>query len=235
MRFKAIFILSIVAVMFVVSSCSERDSVKVREKQKSDGKTEILDASKKNVDIAAEKIKTINNLKDAYKGEVTASTKYAAYSKKAREEGYLRIALLFEAVSKSESIHAINHKDALEELGEKPYEFKPEYEVKSTKENLEESIKGEANEVDNMYPDFIRTANNGAVNIALLTFNYAYRTEQKHKPMYENALNKLNAGQENTLPDKYWVCSTCGNTYDSQPQKRCSLSMTPSDRLMVIQ
>lgn len=53
MRSKAIFILSIAAMMFVVSSCSERDSVKVKDKQKSDGKTEILDASKKNVDVTA--------------------------------------------------------------------------------------------------------------------------------------------------------------------------------------
>jgi rubrerythrin len=86
-----------------------------------------------------------------------------------------------------------------------------------------------------MYPDFIRTANDGAVNIALLTFNYAYKTEQKHKPIFQNALEMLNSGKEAGLPDKYWVCPTCGNTYDTQPPKRCSLSMTPSERFIAIQ
>jgi len=177
---------------------------------------------------------TIKNIKSAIIGETTASAKYAAYAKQARKEGYNKIALLFEAASKSENIHAYNHRSALEQLGEKMDKVTPKYEVKTTKQNLNDAIKGESYEVDTMYPDFIKTANEEGVNIAMLSFNYAFQTEKKHKAMYQNALEKLFAGQEKSLSDLYMVCTTCGNTYDSMAPKRCGISMTPRERFLTI-
>lgn len=190
-----------------------------------------------NFNFAFEKkdaVKTVENLKAAITGETTASAKYAAYAEKAKQEGYLNIALLFEAASKSENIHAGNHIAALEQLGETMGKITPDFKVKSTKENLEDAINGESYEVATMYPDFIKTANDGKVNIALISFNYAYQTEKKHKDLYREALDKLNNKQENTLPAKYYVCSTCGNTYPGDAPKRCGISMTPSDRFYTI-
>ncbi|MFA6598545.1 MAG: rubrerythrin family protein [Ignavibacteriaceae bacterium] len=178
---------------------------------------------------------TVENLKAALLGETTASAKYAAYAKKAEEEGYKNIALLFKAASKSESIHAGNHKAALEQLNAKLDKIEPKFEVKSTKANLQDAIKGESYEVATMYPDFIKKANEEKVNIALLTFNYAYQTEKKHKVLYQNALDNLNTGKEKTMPNKYMVCSTCGNTYDGEAPARCGISMTPKDRFYTIQ
>ena len=86
-----------------------------------------------------------------------------------------------------------------------------------------------------MYPDFIKKANEEKVNIALLTFNYAYQTEKKHKVLYQNALDNLNTGKEKTMPNKYMVCSTCGNTYDCEAPARCGISITPKDRFYTIQ
>ena len=90
---------------------------------------------------------TIENLKDALTGETTASAKYLAYSKKAKEEGFNKIALLFEAASKSEKVHANNHKAVLQQLDVKVGKIEPKFEVKSTKENLEDAINGESYEV----------------------------------------------------------------------------------------
>ena len=53
---------------------------------------------------------TIDNMQSAYKGEMTATAKYEAFSKKAQEEGLHSIAVLYNAVSVAESIHARNHK-----------------------------------------------------------------------------------------------------------------------------
>ena len=178
---------------------------------------------------------TINNLKDALTGETTASAKYLAYSKKAKEEGYNKIALLFEAASKAEGIHANNHRAVLEQLNVKVDKIEPKFEVKSTKENLEDAIKGESYEVASMYPGFIKTAQDGNVNLALISFNYAYQTEKKHKAMYQNALEKLNNNKENTLSSLYMVCTTCGNTYDGEAPQRCGISMTPRERFLTIQ
>jgi len=177
---------------------------------------------------------TVTNLKAAFEGESTASAKYAAYAKKAKTEGFLKVALLFEAASKAENIHAKNHSAVLEQLGEAAPKVTPKFDVKSTKENLQDAISGEGYEVTTMYPGFLKTSEEGNVTLATISFSYAYKTEQKHLALYKNALEQLNAGKEKTLAAQYYVCSTCGNTYDGTAPKRCGISMTPSERFILI-
>lgn len=178
---------------------------------------------------------TVENLKAGITGETTASAKYAAYAAKAREEGLVNVALLFEAASKSEAIHAGNHRAVLEQMGETMEEVKPKYEVKSTEENLKDAIKGESYEVATMYPKFIRAANTSKSSAALLSFNYAYQTEQKHKALYEKALAAVKENKVDALPTTYLVCPTCGNTYDVQAPGRCGFCMTSRDRFTTVQ
>ena len=180
------------------------------------------------------KSQTVDNLKAAITGETTASAKYLAYSKKAKEEGLDKIAKLFEATSKSEGIHANNHRAVLEQLGIKMDEVTPKYEVKSTKENLQDAIGGETYEVTSMYPDFIKVAKEENVTLAGISFNYAYQTEKNHNELYKNALDKLNNKQESSLASNYFVCSTCGNTYAGEAPNRCGISMTSKDRFISI-
>ncbi len=177
---------------------------------------------------------TVSNLAAAYTGETTASAKYAAYAKKAQDEGFAQIALLFKATSASEKIHAANHKAVLEDMGEVVPEVKPQYTVRTTQENLTDAITGETYEITTMYPDFLTAANEADNQLALTSLNYAYRTEQRHKPLYEKALVALQNNQVKTLSALYYVCPTCGNTYDSAPPKRCRVSMTNSDRFIKI-
>jgi rubrerythrin len=185
--------------------------------------------------FAKEQSKTIANIKSAIIGETTASEKYAAYSKKAKEEGFTKIALLFEAASRSESIHANNHRAVLEQLGVKMDDFKTDHKVKTTKENLEDAYKGESYEVSTMYPNFLKIAQKEKVNFALISFNYAFQTEKKHQALYKNAIDQLKAGKDKDLAFKYMVCLTCGNTYDGEAPSRCGISMTPKERFVTIQ
>lgn len=180
--------------------------------------------------------KTVNfqNMQDAYKGESTASAKYAAYSKKAEEEGYHEIAMLFSAASKSEKIHANNHKSVLSESGQKVPEIKPEFTVNSTKENLNDAIAGEGYEVKTMYPEFLTNANATGNQLAMVSLNYAYKTEQKHKVFYEKALVALEGKTVKSLPTVYYVCPVCGNTYDTTAPGRCGISMTGSEKFIKI-
>ena len=85
-------------------------------------------------------VKTIENLKAGIKGETTASAKYLAFAEKAKAEGLDTIANLFVATSKAEAIHAANHTKVLEELGAKMEAFTPEFEVKTTAENLQAAL-----------------------------------------------------------------------------------------------
>jgi len=193
-------------------------------------------ASSKTSDSAAKNISALNleNMQSAFKGETTASAKYAAYSKKAEEEGFHEIALLFKAASTSEKIHANNHKAVLEDAGQTVPEIKPEFTVNTTAENLKDAIAGEGYEISTMYPEFITNANTAGNQLSLISLNYAYKTEQKHKPFYEKALAALESNNVKSLTSVYYVCPTCGNTYETTASKRCGLSMTSSEKFIRI-
>jgi rubrerythrin len=174
------------------------------------------------------------NMKEAFKGETTASAKYTAYSKKAEEEGYHEIALLFKAASASEKVHANNHRAVLREGDQQVPSITPEFTVKSTKENLKDAIAGETYEITTMYPEFIVNANKAGNQFSLISLNYAYKTEQKHKPLYEKALAALESNNVKSLPSVFYVCPTCGNTYDTKAPSRCGISMTGSEKFIKI-
>ena len=53
------------------------------------------------------------NLAAAFAGESQAHMRYRIFAEKAREEGLLNIARLFEAISFAEQVHATNHLRAL--------------------------------------------------------------------------------------------------------------------------
>jgi rubrerythrin len=183
--------------------------------------------------IAGGTDKTIENLKAAFKGESTASSRYAAFALQAKKEGLTQIATMFEATSKAEQIHAANHRTVLEKMGQKVEPVKPEFTVKTTKENLEDAIKGESYEMATMYPGFIATAKAEDATSASKSFRWAMDTEKKHQVMYQNALNALIAKKADTLPKVYWVCPKCGNTYDvAKPEATCSFCSTKSEKFI---
>jgi rubrerythrin len=203
---------------WVISSCeNKQEKIEISTKQHMDAGT-----------------KTIENMQSAYKGEITSIAKYEAFSKKAEEEGYHNIALLYNAVSASENIHAINHKAVIEDAGATVPQITPEYILKSTKENLYNDISKEAYEAKTMYPDFLKTAETADNQIAFLSLTYALKTEMKHKFFFEQALGDINSNTLNSLPSKYFVCPVCGNTYINAP-KHCDFSLTDRDKFIVFQ
>jgi len=208
MKSRFIYFISMIVVFVLFAGCGKKQET-VTEK--------VSDADKQ---------KLIKNLKDGFIGETTASAKYEAYSKKAGEEGFENIAKLFEAASKSESIHAKNHKGVLEKLGDKAPEVKPEFTVKTTKENLEDAVKGETYEANTMYPEFkkLSDALGDYGKDASESFDHAMRTEAKHKIFYEESLKAIDAKTVDKLASVYWVCPICGNTVISEKDiLKCSI------------
>lgn len=183
------------------------------------------------VSCAQKPVKTVANLKEGIKGEMTASVKYAAFAEKAREEGNDTIAIFFDAASKAEAIHAANHTKVLEKLGEKMEAFTPEFEAKTTAENLQAAIEGETYEETVMYPGFIKDAEDEKVPDAIKSFTWAMDTEKKHEAFYKNSLDALQAGNESTLSAGYEVCPVCGNTYaEDNVDETCAFCQTPRDK-----
>lgn len=192
------------------------------------------DAPMAALSIAEAKAKTIADMQEAFNGESNATARYAAFSKKASEEGQKEIALLFKAASLAEKVHAGNHKAVLEEMGVVVKPAVIDVKVLSTKENLEFAIKGETYEATTMYPNFLKDANAAGNQLALISLNYAYKTEKKHEAFYEQALAALISNNANTLPATYYVCPTCGNTYETTAPKRCGISMTGAEKFVKI-
>ena len=93
-------------------------------------------------------VKSVENLKTAFNDETTASEKYAKFAQEAMKEGYDTLAKLFEATSKSESIHAFNHGKVFEKYTGKVLNAEiGSYEIKTTPENLQTAIRGETYEL----------------------------------------------------------------------------------------
>jgi rubrerythrin len=180
-------------------------------------------------------VKSIENLKAAYNGESTASAKYAAFADKARAEGLDTVAVMFMATSKSESIHAANHKKVLEKLGVKIEGPQiGSFAILSTAENLADAIKGETYEIETMYPEFIAAAEKEKCADAVKSFTWALDTEKKHQGFYKNALAAVDQGGEKTLPVQWFVCPVCGNTYDGATvAPKCDFCMTPKEKYEV--
>jgi rubrerythrin len=177
---------------------------------------------------------TVDNLKKAITGETTASAKYAACAQKAREEKFDTIARLFEAASKAEAIHAKKHTAVLEAAGVKMDPITPQFSVKSTKENLEDAIKGESYEIATMYPEFINKAKEEKKDDAAASFNFAFQVEKRHRELYSAALDALNRNDMKALPDAYSVCPVCGNTFGANVPAQCEICGEPKKDFIVV-
>lgn len=181
---------------------------------------------------------TLDNLQAAYNGESNASARYALFAKKADEEGYGKLASLFRAAAKSEGIHAENHAVVIKKMGGKPgtvngwqlEKWVPA--AKSTRENLEEAIKGETYEFKSMYPAFLAKARAERNTAAIRTFNYARQVEAGHAKLYQEALDHLAAWK---APNQnFFVCSVCGNTVAVIDFKKCPVCDTPKEDYVAV-
>ena len=154
---------------------------------------------------------TLENLQAAFDGESNAAAKYAAYAKKADEEGYAPVASLFRAASRAEQIHRDNHADVIRSMGVEPKaDIKP-VEVKTTAENLKVAVAGETFERDVMYPAYMQVARRDRDRNALRTFNYAQIAETHHAAAYTEASEKL-VEYKDSAGVTWYVCPTCGET-----------------------
>lgn len=159
--------------------------------------------------------KTLDNLMAAYNGESNAHAKYLAFAEKADQEGYGKVASLFRAAATAEGIHMKNHAEVIKSLGGTPKaEIKPP-EVKSTKENLENALKGESYEKATMYPEYIAQAQKDNNMDAVRSFTFARSAEAEHAKLYQAALDNL-ASWKGPKAD-FYVCPTCGYTVENKP------------------
>lgn len=118
--------------------------------------------------------KTETNLQQAITGEARARLKYTAFAMQAMLEGHPEIAQLFLEAAGAETIHGISH---LRVAGG----------ISSTLAHLDEAANGEDDEIEEMYPRFIREAEQEGRTDAAASFRLALEREKHHRAMFKNA------------------------------------------------
>ncbi len=163
---------------------------------------------------------TADNLAAAFAGESQANRTYLAFAKKADADGKPQVAKLFRAAADAETIHAHAH---LRVAGG----------IKDTAENLEAAIAGEGHEFQEMYPEFLATAQEEGNKPAEISFKNALAVEEIHHGLYSGALAAVKDG--NDLPeDKIFVCQICGNTVNGAAPDKCPVCGVPADKFKEI-
>ncbi len=175
---------------------------------------------------------TLENLQTAYNGESNAHAKYLAYAEQAKAEGFHKVATLFTAAARAEGIHAANHAEVIRQMGGEPQADVKEAAVGTTRDNLQDALKGESYERYKMYPGFLAKARKDGNADAIRTLNLARNAEIEHAKLYQEALNDLEGWK--AAGATFYVCPVCGWTSSSLPAERCPSSFTPKSRFLTI-
>lgn len=143
--------------------------------------------------------KTEANLLAAFAGESQARNKYSYYASKARKDGYVQIAALFEETANNEKEHA-------------KMWFKLAHGIGTTAENLKDAAEGENYEWTDMYANFAKEAREEGFDKIADLFEGVAAIEKEHEERYR----KLLANVEGDLVfskdgDVIWQCSNCGH------------------------
>ena len=146
---------------------------------------------------------TEKNLWTAFAGESQARNKYTYYASKAKKEGYVQIAKIFEETANNEKEHA---KIWFKELhgGEVP----------ATTTNLLDAAQGENYEWTDMYAGFAKTAKEeGFTRIAAL-FELVGKIEKTHEERYRKLLKNVETKEVfKKAGIVMWECANCGHIH----------------------
>ncbi len=144
---------------------------------------------------------TEKNLETAFAGESMARNKYTYYASKARKDGYVQIAELFEETAANEKEHA-------------KIWFKLLHggEIADTAANLKDAAAGENYEWTDMYAGFAKTAKEEGFDHIASLFEMVAKIEKSHEERYLKLLSNVQNGLVFSKDgDTLWQCSNCGH------------------------
>lgn len=144
--------------------------------------------------------KTEANLMAAFAGESQARNKYSYYASKAKKEGYVQIASIFEETANNEKEHAkIWFKLLHDGIG-------------STIDNLKDAAEGENYEWTDMYAAFAEDAKAEGFDEIAALFEGVAAIEKEHEERYRKLLSNINEGIVFSRDgDMIWQCANCGH------------------------
>lgn len=145
--------------------------------------------------------KTEKNLQDAFAGESQARNKYTYFASKARKEGYVQIAAIFEETAGNEKEHA-----------KMWFKYLEGGDIKDTVSNLKSAAEGENYEWTDMYDRMAKEAEEEGFKEIAAKFRMVGEIEKHHEERYRKLLANVEQGLVFSRDgDCIWQCSNCGH------------------------
>ena len=144
--------------------------------------------------------KTEANLWTAFAGESQARNKYTYYASKAKKEGYVQIAALFEETANNEKEHAKIWFKLLHDG------------MPDTMTNLADAAAGENYEWTEMYDQMAKDAKEEGFDKIAFLFEQVAKIEKEHEERYRKLLANIEDGIVFSRDgDMIWQCANCGH------------------------
>ncbi len=168
--------------------------------------------------------RTEANLMTAFAGESQARNKYTYYASKAKKDGYVQIAQIFEETANNEKEHAKIWFKLLHDGG-----------IPSTIENLKDAAAGENYEWTEMYAEFAKVAKEEGFDHIASLFEMVAKIEKDHEERYKKLLANIEGGLVFSRDgDMMWVCSNCGHVhFGKEAPELCPVCAHPKAYFMV--
>ena len=144
--------------------------------------------------------RTEANLMAAFAGESQARNKYTYYASKAKKEGYVQIASIFEETAANEKEHAKIWFKLLHDG------------VPGTLDNLRDAADGENFEWTDMYAKFAAEAREEGFDHIAYLFGEVGKIEKEHEERYRKLIANIEGGLVFSREgDCIWQCANCGH------------------------
>jgi len=145
--------------------------------------------------------KTEKNLQEAFAGESQARNKYTYFASKAKKEGYVQIANIFEETAANEKEHA-----------KMWFKLLNGGEIGDTRHNLAEAASGENFEWTDMYDRMAREADEEGFPEIAEKFRGVAAIEKEHEARYRKLLKNIEEAIVFSRDgDCIWQCANCGH------------------------
>jgi len=168
--------------------------------------------------------KTEKNLMEAFAGESQARNKYSYYASKAKKDGYVQIAALFEETANNEKEHAKIWFKLLHDGA-----------VPDTATNLADAAAGENYEWTDMYDRMAKEAKEEGFNEIAALFAGVAKIEKEHEERYRKLLANIEGGLVFSRDeDMIWQCSNCGHIIvGKKAPELCPICKHPKDYFQI--
>ena len=144
--------------------------------------------------------KTEQNLKEAFAGESMARNKYTYFASKAKKDGFVQIAAIFEETAASEKEHA------------KMWYKYLNGGISDTAANLADAANGENFEWTDMYARMAKEAREEGFDEIAAKFEMVGAIEKHHEERYRKLLKNIqDAIVFSREGDVIWQCANCGH------------------------